>query len=151
DSGALGLRLATWSTDADSGCRLTPELVRRVGSEAAPSRGGLAVCGLTFRRLRPPLRPRRRLERPGAPPDAAGSVAGMLSDAMAVNAAAVCSKGSAGSGAGTGAADEVTSGAVILDGDSPPKRAAASWALVFHSERRKRSAAVEYHFAASAL
>jgi hypothetical protein len=68
---------------------------------------------------------------------------------MASNAAALCSNGIPGSGMGTGSNDDEASALPLFAPGSPPSRRAASWALVFQSARRKRSAAVLYHFAAS--
>ena len=107
-----------------------------------------------LRRFRPPLRPRRRLVRPMGAVDGAASVLATASEAIAVNAAAFCSNSRLGSGAVTRGAEEgfvASSAPAVSRGGSAPRRAAASWAFVFHSERRKRSAAVEYHFAASRL
>jgi hypothetical protein len=73
------------------------------------------------------------------------------SETMASNAAALCSKGIPGSGIGTGSNIEEASALAVFAPGSPPKRTAASCAFVFQSARRKRSAAVLYHFAASAL
>jgi hypothetical protein len=129
----------------------------------------------TLRRLRPPRRPRlrRRFSSESTSPD--GTVVSELSsvsvptpppeglkeaacsetnsetawEAMASNAAALCSKGIPGSGTGTGSDHDEASALLAFPPGSAPSRTAASWALVFQSARRKRSAAVLYHFAAS--
>ena len=122
----------------------------------------------TFLRLRPPRRPRLRrrfssestsVDGPAAsetPSVAPTSTAEELNDAsepetIASNAAAFCSKGIPGSGVGTGSVKDEASALLAFAPGSAPSRTAASCAFVFQSARRKRSAAVPYHFAASAL
>jgi hypothetical protein len=76
---------------------------------------------------------------------------------MDSSAAASCSNGRDGSGVGNGDNLNTKSsliGAAVSNVISPgtsPSRSAASCAFVFQSARRKRSAAAEYHFAASAF
>jgi hypothetical protein len=72
-------------------------------------------------------------------------------ETMASKAAALCSKGIPGSGIGTGSNTDEASTLLALPPGSAPKRTAASCAFVFQSARRNRSAAVLYHFAASAF
>src|SRR4029077_2010622 len=76
------------------------------------------------------------------------------SETIASNAAAFCSKGMPDSGMGNGSFSDEASSLLLVGAFPPvaaPKRTAASCAFVFQSARRKRSAAVLYHFAASAL
>jgi hypothetical protein len=73
------------------------------------------------------------------------------SETMASKAAALCSKGIPGSGTGTGNNTDEASALPAFAPVSVPSRTAASCAFVFQSARRKRSAAVLYHFAASAF
>src|SRR5260370_28745370 len=123
------------------------------GASCAAGRPTPLVAGPGRRRLRPPRRPRRRTE---AGRGAAGAGEAAISPAgatIASNVLATSSKGSPGSGAAT--AGEVSwkssDGPAEGSPDGPPGRAAASCAFVFQSARRKRSAAVEYHLAASAF
>jgi hypothetical protein len=74
-----------------------------------------------------------------------------VGETMASNAAALCSNGMPGSGMGTGSITDEASALPAFAPGSPPKRTAASCAFVFQSARRNRSAAVLYHFAASAF
>jgi hypothetical protein len=120
-----------------------------------------------LRRLRPPRRPRRRgpcsVAGVAEPEDVAElEVSAAEEDSVEANVsktAAFWVKGRPGSGikmdgcAALGTAGEVKweGASPALSGGRPPKRVAASCALVFQSARRKRSAAVEYHFAASAF
>ena len=131
----------------------------------------------TLRRLRPPRRPRLRrrfssestsVDEPFDSPAVGASVSSATSvsealegapfsetifdpalDTMASNAAALCSNGIPGSGMGTGSNNNEATALPLFAPASPPSRIAASCALVFQSARRKRSAAVLYHFAAS--
>src|ERR1700731_1058123 len=121
---------------------------------AAGSAGGSAIVrAWGLRRLRPPRRPRRRMPRRGAsetsPAETSAAGATMVSNVVAVS-----SKGKAGSGTERTGGENSKSpeGAILCVGEAcPPRRTAASCALVFQSARRKRSAAVEYHLAASAF
>jgi hypothetical protein len=72
-------------------------------------------------------------------------------ETIASTAAALCSKGIPGSGTGTGNNTDEASALLTFVPGSAPSRTAASCAFVFQSARRKRSAAVLYHFAASAF
>ena len=139
----------------------------------APSRrrflkqaGSVAIASLPLpplRRFLPPRRPRRR---PFLSVPAAAGVFNELSAACWISlvtatedssASGFCSNGNSGSGdetVGGVRANSPVAGVPASSGISPgapPRRTAASCALVFQSERRNLSAAAEYHFAASAF
>src|ERR1700688_128035 len=160
--------------DVEDGVVVAPRRAFGVlGSRDDPA---ASAAELTLRRLRPPRRPRLRrrfssestsddpvVSEPSSIPVATSSpeeVKGALCseinsetalETIASNAAALCSKGIPGSGTGTGNNTDEASALLAFVPGSAPSRTAASCAFVFQSARRKRSAAVLYHFAASAF
>ena len=172
---AEGLRVPEWEVrdvlrGASRRVVLSVSLVcAAIGAGSPVGVPALAAAG-AFRRFRPPRRPRRRRFPSG--PVAAGaadpsplvaSCTWLLTATTDSNTSAFCAKGRPGSGivnANSGASSTTVSRGTASPaspatpepiGGANPSLVAASTALVFQSARRKRSAAVAYHFPASAF
>ena len=154
--------LVRGSTESSGGAETGPTDEEGPMASCCVEAAGVSRVTLPLRRLRPPRRPRRRrgpsaagLDAVAASDTTSGCSSGACSSGcdgavMASNTVALCSNGSPGSGI---VREGLTAGRSEGDssGASPPSRTAASCALVFQSARRKRAAAVVYHFAASAF
>jgi len=155
--------LVRGSTESSGGAETDAREEETPGPSCCVEAAGVSRVMLPLRRLRPPRRPRRRRGPSAAgldaepAPDGASSCSSeacsSCSDGamMASNTVALCSNGSPGSGIVREGAIAGRSDCDSSSGASPPSRTAASCALVFQSARRKRAAAVVYHFAASAF
>ncbi len=143
-------------SSSSAGCKLFTGVA---GSEARAEEIDAAALGASlFRRLRPPLRPRRRRCLSGVSADSSVDFGEGFSGSWKAEAvdAADDPAFSVRDGDGSGGATEGGVKGTLLEvsdesacATSAPSLPAASCAFVFQSALRKRSAAARYHLAAS--